>query len=52
MRIIDDSGQPRAHLPGIEYRTLACANDGLATLSFWQQTFDAGAAARPHRYDC
>ena len=52
MQIIDHACQPRAHLPGIEHRTLACADDGLATLSLWQQSLDASAATPPHRHDC
>jgi mannose-6-phosphate isomerase-like protein (cupin superfamily) len=52
MQIIDNSRRPRAHLPGVEHCTLACADDGLATLSLWQQSLEAGAATPPHRHDC
>lgn len=52
MQIIDNAGRQCARLPGIEHRTLACADDGLEALSLWQQSLAPGAVTPPHHHDC
>lgn len=52
MYVIDNTGLPRAQLPGIDHQTLAGSANGLRRLSVWRQTIAAGAASPPHRHAC
>lgn len=51
-QVIDNTTVARAALPGIEHETLACADNGVPTLSVWRQTIAPGGATPPHRHDC
>ncbi|MGE3773375.1 MAG: cupin domain-containing protein [Gammaproteobacteria bacterium] len=52
MSIIHHAELPRAALPGIDHVTLASGQDGLKSLSVWQQRIAPGQASPPHRHDC
>lgn len=51
-QVIDNRAAARSVLPGIEHETLACADNGVPTLSLWRQTIAPGGATPPHRHDC
>ena len=40
------------HLPGLEHRTLAGAQDGLRQFEVWRQTIAPRASTPVHRHDC
>jgi len=50
--VVDNRTLAHAALPGIEHETLACADNGLASLSMWRQTIAPGGATPPHLHDC
>jgi mannose-6-phosphate isomerase-like protein (cupin superfamily) len=52
MYVIVNRDQPATHLPGIEHRTLAGGDQGLARLSVWEQIVAPGAETPPHQHDC
>lgn len=52
MQILRNADLPAAALPGIDYVTLACSENGLASLSVWRQRMEPGAATPPHSHDC
>jgi quercetin dioxygenase-like cupin family protein len=49
--VLPHANLPVAALPGIEHRTLAGREHGLAQISIWQQTLAPGAATPPHSHD-
>jgi len=52
MSIVHNAELPRAAIPGIDHVTLACEQNGLRSLSVWQQRIAPGQASPPHRHDC
>ncbi len=52
MSIVHNAELPRAAIPGIDHVTLACGQNGLRSLSVWQQRIAPGQASPPHRHDC
>lgn len=52
MYVLDNTRLPTAGIPGIRHTTLAGSDNGLAQLSVWRQTIEAGQATPPHRHDC
>lgn len=52
MKIVTNPPLAPTPLPGIHHATLAGMQEGLSSLSLWNQILEPGAGTPPHRHDC